>query len=39
MIKSTKNNLTNKFNIKDLGVTNIILGFQISWISNELVMS
>jgi hypothetical protein len=39
MIKSTKNNLTNKFDLKDLGVADIILGFKISWISNGLVMS
>jgi len=39
MIKSTKNNLTNKFDLKDLGVVDIILGFKIYWISNGMVMS
>jgi hypothetical protein len=39
MIKSTKKILTNKFDIKDLDVTDIILGIKISKISNGLVLS
>jgi len=39
MIKSTKKILTNKFDMKDLDVIDIILGIKISKISNGLVLS
>ena len=39
MIKSTKKILTNKFDMKDLGVVQVILGIKISKTSNGLVLS
>jgi len=37
MIKSTKKILTNKFDMKDLSVVDVILGIKIIKTSNELV--
>jgi len=39
MIKSTKKILINKFDMKDLGVTDVILRIEISRTSNGLVLS
>jgi len=39
MIKSTKKTLTNKFDIKDLGVVNVTLKIKISIIFYGLVFS
>ena len=39
MIKSTKKILTNKFDMKDLGVVDVITKIKISKTSNELVLS
>jgi hypothetical protein len=39
MIKSTKKMLTNKFDMKDLGVADIILGIKISRISKGMILS
>ncbi|CAL8092418.1 unnamed protein product [Prunus armeniaca] len=39
MIKSTKKMLTKNFDMKDLGVANVILGIKISRTSNGLVLS
>jgi len=39
MIKSTKKILTNKFDMKDFVFTNVILGIQISRISDGLILS
>jgi hypothetical protein len=39
IIKSTKKILTNKFEIKDLGVANIILGIKCFRISDRLILS
>jgi len=39
MIKSTKKMLTNKFDMKDLDIADIILEIKIIRISNELVLS
>ena len=39
MIKSTKKMLTNKFDMKDLGVVDVILGINIFRTSNRYVLS
>jgi len=39
IIKSTKKILTNNFEIKDLGVANIILGIKCFRISDRLILS
>ena len=39
IIKATKRMLTSKFNMKDLGVADVILGIKISRKSNGLVLS
>ena len=39
VIKTTKKMLNNKFNMKDLGVTDVILGIKISKTSNGLILS
>jgi hypothetical protein len=39
MMKSTKKILTNKFDMKDLGVVDVITRIKISKTSNELVLS
>jgi hypothetical protein len=39
MIKSTKIILINKFNIKDLGIVNVILEIKISKTSNGIILS
>jgi hypothetical protein len=39
MIKSTKKMLINKFDMKDLGVINVIWGIKISSISDGLILS
>ncbi|KAH9751211.1 hypothetical protein KPL71_014192 [Citrus sinensis] len=39
MIKSTKNMLKSKFDMKDMGLTDVILGIKISRASNGLILS
>ena len=39
MIKSTKNMLKSKFDMKDMGFADVILGIKISRASNELILS
>ena len=39
VIKTTKKMFNNKFNMKDLGVANVILGIKISKMSNGLILS
>jgi hypothetical protein len=39
MIKSTKILLANKFDMRNLGVANVILGIRITRTSNQLVLS
>ena len=39
MIKSTKNMLKSKFEMKDIGLANVILGIKISKASNGLILS
>ena len=39
MIKSTKKMLTNKFDMKDLGVADVILGIKISRTFEGLILS
>ena len=39
IIKSTKKMLNSKFDMKDMGVADVILGVRISKISNGLVLS
>ena len=39
MIQSTKKTLTNKFDIKDLGVADVILGIKISRTSEGYILS
>ncbi|KAH9727083.1 CCHC-type domain-containing protein [Citrus sinensis] len=39
MIKSTKNMLKSKFDIKDMGLADVILGIKISRVSNGLILS
>ena len=39
MIKSTKNMLKSKFDMKDMGLADVILGIKISRASNELILS
>ncbi|KAH9698737.1 hypothetical protein KPL71_024118 [Citrus sinensis] len=39
MIKSTKNMLKSKFDMKDMGLANVILGIKISRASNGLILS
>ena len=39
VIKTTKKMLNNKFNMKDFGVADVILGIKISKTSNELILS
>ncbi|KAH9671079.1 hypothetical protein KPL70_017207 [Citrus sinensis] len=39
MIKSTKNMLKSKFDMKDMGLADVILGFKISRVSNGLILS
>ena len=38
MIKSTKNILKSKFDMKDMGLANVILGIKISRASNRLIL-
>ena len=39
MIKSTKNMLNSRFDMKDMGLTNVILGIKITRISDGLILS
>ena len=39
VIKTTKKMLNNKFNMKDLGVSDVILGIKISKTSDGLILS
>ena len=39
MITSTKNMLNSRFNMKDLGLVNVILGIKIKRTSNGLILS
>ena len=39
MIKSTKNMLNSRFDMKDMGLADVILGIKITRISNDLILN